>query len=193
MTIQAVVDFLAGRHDQVAARIEADMKAASLAMDFERAAVFRDRLEALRTCSSGNSQSGVMGAVDIIGMARDEHGVNVQVFLTRDGILSDRRSFTLVNVEGVGDDEVLERFVGEYYSDGAGGAPGGDRAAAVGSVWSALATFLEGLRGTEVNVAHRRTRRQAPAAGAGPTQRGCSPWSTTGCAPNAPASTGTAR
>ena len=84
-------------------------------------------------------------------MAVDEHGANVQVFITRDGILSDRRSFSLVNVEGAGPSEVFERFVGEYYSTALVVPPEMVVPRSVGGL-EGLSAFLEGLRGTKVNV-----------------------------------------
>lgn len=152
VVVRQVVDFLSGRAAQVADDIEAEMRAAAAAMDFERAALYRDRLEALQhVLERQQVQSNVLGAVDIIGMALDEHGANVQVFITRDGILCDRRSFSLVNVEGAGPWEVLERFVGEYYSTALVVPPEVVVPHSVGDLED-LAVFLEGLRGTKVMV-----------------------------------------
>lgn len=152
VVVGRVVDFLSGRHAHVAQDIEAEMREASGALDFERAALYRDRLEALHhVLERQQVQSSVLGAADIIGMALDEHGANVQVFITRDGILSDRRSFSLVNVEGAAPSEVLERFVGEYYSTALVVPPEVVVPRSVGGL-EGLSTFLEGLRGTKVNV-----------------------------------------
>ncbi len=159
VVVGRVVDFLSGRHARVAGDIEAEMREASAARDFERAALYRDRLEALQhVLQRQQVQSSVMGAADIIGMALDEHGANVQVFITRDGILSDRRGFSLVNVEGATQSEILERFVGEYYSTALGGAPGGGGATLRG--WSGGSVDVPGGSARyQGERAHRRTRR----------------------------------
>src|SRR5665811_1021472 len=134
--------------------MEAEMRAAANARDFEKAALLRDRLEALRHILERQQvQGAVQGAVDIIGLARDEGGANVQVFLTRDGLLSDRRSFTLVGTEGASEAELLERFMGEYYST-AVSVPPEIVVPRTSSDLGNLALFLEGLRGTRVNVRH---------------------------------------
>ena len=120
--------------------------------DFESAAVFRDRLEALtHVLERQQIESGTLGSADIAGLAVDEWGANVQVFITRDGKLADRRSFTLVNVEGADEEEIFERFVAEYYSTSPTVpteliVPPGVHET------EALAAFLEGLRGTRVEV-----------------------------------------
>ncbi len=150
--VSRVADFLAGRHNQTVAAMEVEMKAAATDRDFEKAALLRDRLEALRHILERQQVKGaVQGAVDIIGLARDESGANVQVFLTRDGLLSDRRSFTLVGVEGASDREALERFVGEYYST-AVSVPPEIVVPRISADLESLALFLEKLRGTRVQV-----------------------------------------
>ena len=68
------------------------------------AAVYRDRLEALRHVLERQQDRVEHPSVraDVTGLAMDDQGANVQVFITRDGKLADRRSLTLENVEGAG-------------------------------------------------------------------------------------------
>ncbi|OFW58117.1 MAG: excinuclease ABC subunit C [Actinobacteria bacterium RBG_16_64_13] len=150
--IEQVVDFLSGRETKVAARLERSMQDAAGRQDFESAAVFRDRLEALRhVLERQQIESSSLGSADVAGLAVDDWGANVQVFITRDGKLADRRSLTFVNVAGADAQEVFERFVAEYY----GMAPAVPSELIVPpSVRETgrLASFLEGLRGTKVDV-----------------------------------------
>ncbi len=155
--IDQVVDFLSGRESQVLARLESAMQEAADRQEFESAAVFRDRLEALRhVLERQQVESSSLGSADITGMAVDDWGANVQVFMTRDGKLADRRSLTFVNVAGASLQEVFERFVAEYYGVSSGVPAelivprGVSRTAEVGSL-------LEGLRGKRVEV--RRAER----------------------------------
>ncbi len=147
-----VVDFLSGRETRVVARLERSMQEAAERQDFESAAVFRDRLEALsHVLERQRIESSSLGSADVTGMAVDGWGANVQVFITRDGKLADRRSFTLVNVEGAGEQEIFERFVSEYYAS----SPTVPAELIVpGAVvdTGSLAAFLEKLRGTKVDV-----------------------------------------
>ena len=155
--VQQVADFLSGRENDVAANLERRMQEAAANQDFESAAAFRNRLAALRHVLEKQAvRSESMGSVDIIGMAMDAKGANIQVFLTRDGILADRRSFDLVGVEGESEEDVFERFVGEYYSASLTVPPELIVPSFVRNC-AALATFLEGLRGTKVDV--RRAER----------------------------------
>ncbi|MHB8869930.1 MAG: excinuclease ABC subunit UvrC [Thermoleophilia bacterium] len=152
--VDRVADFLSGRQAKTITSMEREMKEASQATDFERAALLRDRLDALRHIMERQQVKGaVLGAVDILGLARDERGANVQVFLTRDGLLSDRRSFTLLGTEIASDQEVLERFVGEYYSTAIVVPPEIVVPRPAANVQE-LSLFLEGLRGARVLVRH---------------------------------------
>jgi excinuclease ABC subunit C len=150
--VDQVVDFLSGREPEVMARLDRAMQEAAARQDFESAAVFRDRLEALRhVLERQQVESSSLGSADIVGMAVDDWGANVQVFITRDGRLADRRSLTFVNVAGAATQEVFERFVAEYYGSAAGVpaeliAPAGIRQTA------GVASWLETLRGKRVDV-----------------------------------------
>ena len=150
--IGQVVDFLSGRETRVVAQLEQSMRAAAGRQDFESAAVFRDRLEALtHVLERQRIESSSLGSADVTGLAVDGWGANVQVFITRDGKLTDRRSFTLVNIEGVGEREIFERFVSEYYESSLT-VPAEliVPRAIIDTV--GLAAFLERLRGTKVDV-----------------------------------------
>jgi excinuclease ABC subunit C len=150
--IDLVVDFLSGRETKVVAKLRKSMAEAAQRQEFESAAVFRDRLDALtHVLERQRIESGSLGSADITGLAVDEWGANVQVFITRDGKLADRRSLTLVNAQGAEEEEIFERFVAEYYSTSPTVpteliVPGRIRRT------EALAAFLEGLRGTRVEV-----------------------------------------
>jgi excinuclease ABC subunit C len=150
--IDQVVDFLSGRETKVVARLERSMQEAAGRQDFETATVLRDRLDALRhVLERQRVESSSLGSADIAGLAMDDWGANVQVFITRDGKLADRRSLTFVNVAGADEQEVFERFVAEYYGMSAG-VPAELIVPKGVSHTARLASFLEGLRGAKVDV-----------------------------------------
>ncbi|MGI5939364.1 MAG: excinuclease ABC subunit UvrC [Thermoleophilia bacterium] len=150
--VEQVVDLLSGRKTKVVAGLQKAMQEAAARQDFETAALYRDRLLALEhVLERQQIESTSLGSCDITGLAMDVQGANVQVFITRDGRLADRRSFSLVNVEGADEDEVFERFVGEYYGSALSVPTELIIPSSVGN-GAALTAFLEGLRGTRVEV-----------------------------------------
>jgi excinuclease ABC subunit C len=115
--IDAIVDFLSGRYRRVEADEQAKMDAAAAAREFERAAIHRDRLAAIRSLFERQRIAGAsVGTADLIGVAAEGADANVQVFQVRDGILAERQSFYLENQAERDRAEVAEEFIGQYYS-----------------------------------------------------------------------------
>ena len=163
--IDQVVDFLSGRETQVMARLQRSMQEAAARQDFENAALVRDRLDALNhVLERQRIESTSLGSADITGLAMDGWGANVQVFITRDGKLADRRSLTLVNVEGADEQEVFERFVAEYYGSSLT-VPAELIVPGKIADTASLASFLEGLRGTRVDVRQKDSGTRRTASG----------------------------
>ncbi len=115
--VEAIVDFLSGRYRQVEAEEEAKMGGAADAEEFERAALHRDRLKAIRSLFERQRVAGgSVGTADLIGVAVEGADANAQVFQVRDGILAERQSFYLENEGEREPAEVAEEFIGQYYS-----------------------------------------------------------------------------
>jgi excinuclease ABC subunit C len=155
--VDQVVDFLSGREPEVVARLEGAMHKAAQRRDFEGAAVLRDRVAALRhVLERQQVESSSLGAADILGLAADEWGANVQVLITREGKLADRRSLTFINVQGATPQEVIVRFAAEYYGAGAG-VPAEVIVPSGVDDPAEVAALVEALRGRRVEV--RRAER----------------------------------
>ena len=85
--------------------------------EFEQAAVFRNRLRAVRSLFQRQRiASGTVGTLDVLAVAVEGTEANAQVFQVRDGVLADRQSFYLENRAGRSEDEVAEEFAIQYYS-----------------------------------------------------------------------------
>jgi excinuclease ABC subunit C len=115
--IDAVVDFLSGRYDQIDKDLERQMEEAAADQDFETAAIFRDRLQAVRSLFERQRISGTnVGTADLIGVAAEGTDANAQVFQVRDGILAERQSFYLENPAERGLPEVTAEFIEQFYA-----------------------------------------------------------------------------
>jgi excinuclease ABC subunit C len=115
--IDAIVDFLSGRYRDVERDLERKMSEASDDEEFERAAVYRDRLEAVRSLMERRSVAGEsMESADLIAVAVEGAEANAQVFQVRDGALAERHAFYLMNESEADEAEVTEEFLAQYYS-----------------------------------------------------------------------------
>jgi excinuclease ABC subunit C len=114
--IDRIVGFLSGRYREIAAELEANMEEASTAQDFERAALFRDRLAAVDSLMERQRVAGrSLGSADVIGIAVEGSDANAQVFQVRDGVLSERHGFYLAGGEEREPADVAETFLLQYY------------------------------------------------------------------------------
>jgi excinuclease ABC subunit C len=119
--IDRIIGFLSGRYKEIAGDLEEQMQDASEAQDFERAALFRDRLNAVRSMMERQQVAGgALGSADVIGVAVEGGDANAQVFQVRDGVLAERQGFYLAGEEdGAEGDrdagEVAETFLLQYY------------------------------------------------------------------------------
>jgi len=114
--IDQIAGFLSGRYKQVTSELVAKMEEASAAQDFERAALFRDRLNAVQSLMERQRVAGgSLGSADLIGVVVEGTDANAQVFQVRDGVLAERQGFYLAGGEERGVGEVAESFVLQYY------------------------------------------------------------------------------
>src|SRR6478672_13278993 len=92
-SIDGVVAFLSGRYREIERDLEKEMKAASIAREYEQAALERNRLRAVRSLLERQRVANEpIGTVDVVAVAVDGTDANAQVFQIRDGVLSDRQS-----------------------------------------------------------------------------------------------------
>jgi excinuclease ABC subunit C len=117
-SIDGVVAFLSGRYREIERDLEKKMKAASIAREYEQAALERNRLRAVRSLLERQRVANeAIGTVDVVAVAVDGTDANAQVFQIRDGVLSDRQSFYLENAVERETGEVAEEFLLQYYGD----------------------------------------------------------------------------
>jgi len=161
--IDAIAGFLSGRYRDVERDLERKMKAAAEAEEFERAAVYRDRLAAVRSLMERQRVAGeALRTADVVAVAVEGRDANAQVFQVRDGVLAERQSFYLTNEGERGEGEVTEEFLAQYYS----AVPAIPRLVVVGPAIADRAELLAEALGSrregrvEVRVAERGDMRR---------------------------------
>ena len=112
--------FLQGKADEVTAAIRAKLDEAVANLQFERAARYRDQLQALARIAE-HQKVVSMAAVDqdVIAFARDDGDACVQIFFVRGGKLLGREYFVLEGTEDENTDQVLSSFVKKFYDEAA--------------------------------------------------------------------------
>lgn len=116
--VQEAKDFLSGRSQNVKGQIAAAMNEAAEELDFERAAVYRDRLAALSHVQShqGINPAGVEEA-DVFAI-HHEGGIScIQVFFFRTGQNWGNRAYFPKADPQLTGAEVLNAFLAQFYDD----------------------------------------------------------------------------
>jgi excinuclease ABC subunit C len=110
--------FLAGRGDDVQQRLAVEMQAAAEILDFEAAALTRDRIRAL-SLVQGHQEFLVPGVVDADVISAHQEGGQtcVQVFFFRGGQNWGNRAYFPSHDRQLSVEEVLTSFVGQFYDN----------------------------------------------------------------------------
>ncbi|HEY2531100.1 MAG TPA: excinuclease ABC subunit UvrC, partial [Xanthobacteraceae bacterium] len=110
--------FLSGRSKAVKDELAAEMEKASQALDFERAAVYRDRLAALSAVQShqGVNPRGVEEA-DVFALHQQGGFACVEVFFFRTGQNWGNRAYFPKADRSISPGEILSAFLAQFYDD----------------------------------------------------------------------------
>lgn len=116
--VQEAKDFLTGKSSQMQASLAKQMEAASDDLDFERAAIYRDRLSALSQVQSHqdiNPRS--VQEADVFAVQQKGGMTCVQVFFFRTGQNWGNRAYFPRADKAIEPSEVLGSFLGQFYDD----------------------------------------------------------------------------
>jgi excinuclease ABC subunit C len=112
------VDFMSGQTQRFVKRLEREMREASVAQEYERAARLRDDIGALNRALE--KQAVVLGDgtdADVVAFAQDELEAAVQVFYVRGGRVRGQRGWVVDKVEDLGTPGLVEQFLTQAYLD----------------------------------------------------------------------------
>jgi excinuclease ABC subunit C len=110
--------FLSGKSDAVRSHLQADMNKAAEDLDFERAALIRDRLSALALVQSqGDATARSVEEADVFAIHHEGGQFCVQVFFFRAFQNWGNHAFRPKADDSLTDAEVLEAFIVQFYED----------------------------------------------------------------------------
>lgn len=120
-SIKAAGNFLSGKGDEIVKEIEFDMHEAADALNFERAAELRDRLQAVNHVLERQKIVIDTGSsADIIGVSKGEGGdAGVQISFLRHGKIVGSEFFPMDARIEDSEGEILQAFVTQFYEDAA--------------------------------------------------------------------------
>lgn len=115
--IDDAMQFLEGKHETILKKMEQEMYEASENLDFEKAAMIRDKIKSVNIIAQKQKMANSsMGDSDIIAFARANMEALVQVFFIRGGKMTGREHFLINYFDGTTRSEVITEFVKQFYS-----------------------------------------------------------------------------
>jgi len=107
--------FLKGKSSQVIDELVKQMEIASTALDFERAAKYRDQIVTLRKVQQQQFVSGMASELDVLGLYRLKSQVCLHLLFIRDHkILGSKSYFPIVPGE-TSDADIIQAFISQHY------------------------------------------------------------------------------
>ncbi|MBE5928080.1 MAG: excinuclease ABC subunit UvrC [Lachnospiraceae bacterium] len=115
---EKALQILSGNYMPVIRELTELMKEASDNMEYERAAIFRDRIQSIRRVAEKQKASGnETDDRDIIAMASENDEAVVQVFFIRNGKMIGREHHYLSGVTDESEADIISSFIKQYYAD----------------------------------------------------------------------------
>lgn len=108
--------FLSGRTGEMLGRLEKEMRQASEALDFEKAAELRDQIQAVK--KTVERQVAVLGRSldrDVVALAPTSTGLGLGLLFIRQGRLLDQKTFHWPGLTLDEGPEVMESFLAQFY------------------------------------------------------------------------------
>ena len=116
--IEQVVELLEGKTDRIRKQLEGEMKEAAEKQNYEKAAELRDRIIAIERVSEKQKVSNLSeNNIDVIGIARNEVDVCLEIFFIRNSKMIGREHYFLKELQDEEDKEILTSFIKQYYLD----------------------------------------------------------------------------
>ncbi|WP_411169116.1 excinuclease ABC subunit UvrC [Clostridium sp. MB05] len=118
--IDDIMDILNGKDKTILNSLKKDMEDASMNLEFEKAAKFRDKILAIEAIVEKQKIFKTMeGDEDFINIFQDEKDSCIQVFFARDGKVTGREHFMFENTVDDKIGEVLQAFITSFYAGAA--------------------------------------------------------------------------
>lgn len=144
--------FLDGDHEDLLAGLEREMYAASDAMEFERAAVLRDKIESIRKIDERQKiVSERQADEDVIGFYKQENKTFAEVFFIRRGRLLGRHLAVLDKTRDMSEEEIASDFLKQFYHE-ASYIPKNIYSQYESAEFSLIADWLSQKKGRKVTV-----------------------------------------
>ncbi len=122
--LDEVLSFLSGKTDEIIRSLTAQMESAAESMDFERAAILRDRIRAIESLSEKQAVIATTNTMlDVFALGRLEGTTLVFALFVRNGKVIGTEKFRMDADMEESDADILAAFLSQYYAESASFVP----------------------------------------------------------------------
>ncbi len=115
--IDQIIAILDGKTEQVKRELKNEMLEMSEKKEFEKAAILRDEILAVERISQRQKVSNISdNDIDVIGIARNEQEICIEIFYIRNSKMIGRDNFFLKGLNDETDKEIISNFIKQYYT-----------------------------------------------------------------------------
>ena len=115
--INQIISLLEGNTNQIMKELDKDIKEAADKLEFEKAAELRDKKYAIQRITEESLKVSNISEhdIDVIGIAKGQTQVCVEIFLIRNSKMIERHHYFFEGLQDESDAEILSSFIKQYY------------------------------------------------------------------------------
>ena len=115
--VERAEHFLNGNNDKILKDLYRNMDKYSQQKDYERAILFRDKINAIRDIQRNQTILTLYKDIDVIAFKKTKFSICISLVEVREGWISTTKNFFVEDQKLKGDKEMLLKFVETYYSN----------------------------------------------------------------------------
>ena len=116
--IDQIIMLLEGKISGIKKSMEQEMEEYSQKLEFEKAALVRDRIMAIERITEKQTVSNISeNNIDVIGLYKNDVSVCIEIFFVRGSKMIGREHYFFNDVNDMTPEEIVEGFIKQYYMD----------------------------------------------------------------------------
>ena len=114
--IDQIIKLLEGRVEQIISELTKEMNEYSKNMEFEKAALVRDRIQAIERVTEKQKISNISdNNIDVIGLYKNEVSCCIEMFFVRGSKMIGREHYFFNDLKDMDEEEIVSGFIKQFY------------------------------------------------------------------------------
>lgn len=150
--VKTICDLFEGKSTELVKELQQKMEQASEALEYEKAAEFRNQIRAIQSVQQRQNIISNEGDFDVVGMARDGSHTGLEVFYIRYGRMVGKENFSIPESADEQDQDIITAFIKDFYAGNPMSVPKEIILPMLPKDSELLLEWLKQIKGTEVKM-----------------------------------------